>query len=73
MAPEVLDNKMYTVKADSYSFALVIWAMLSGEDPYNDVDPLQLAIDVVVNGARSLILQSVLGSSVIRCATSYSR
>jgi serine/threonine-protein kinase CTR1 len=36
MAPEVLVDKEYDEKADVYSFAVVVWEVLSGEEPYKD-------------------------------------
>jgi len=34
MAPEVLLSSKYTEKADVYSFAIVMWEMITGEQPY---------------------------------------
>jgi serine/threonine protein kinase len=34
MAPEVLANKGYTEKADIYGFALIMYHLLSGKEPY---------------------------------------
>ena len=36
MAPEVLENKAYNLKADVYTFSLVVWAILTLEKPYGD-------------------------------------
>lgn len=36
MAPEVLVDKEYDEKADVYSFAIIVWEVLSGEEPYKD-------------------------------------
>ncbi|KAL7526321.1 hypothetical protein ACHAXR_001425 [Thalassiosira sp. AJA248-18] len=37
MAPELLSGKAYNMKADVYTFAIVLWEMLSGEIPYSFV------------------------------------
>ncbi|KAL9185557.1 hypothetical protein ACHAXT_003334 [Thalassiosira profunda] len=34
MAPECLIHKPYNMKADCYSFAIILWEMLSGQMPY---------------------------------------
>eukprot|EP00585_Thalassiosira_rotula_P011239 CAMPEP_0196159560 /NCGR_PEP_ID=MMETSP0910-20130528/46385_1 /TAXON_ID=49265 /ORGANISM="Thalassiosira rotula, Strain GSO102" /LENGTH=211 /DNA_ID=CAMNT_0041424483 /DNA_START=1079 /DNA_END=1714 /DNA_ORIENTATION=+ len=44
MAPECLSGKAYNLKADVYTFAIVLWEMLSGESAYSfvsDRDHLQ--------------------------------
>ncbi|KAL7541895.1 hypothetical protein ACHAXR_011352 [Thalassiosira sp. AJA248-18] len=37
MAPECLMGEEYNMKADVYTFAIVLWEMLSGETPYSFV------------------------------------
>ncbi|KAL7523202.1 hypothetical protein ACHAXR_000063 [Thalassiosira sp. AJA248-18] len=34
MAPECLSGDAYNMKVDVYSFAIVLWEMLSGSSPY---------------------------------------
>ncbi|KAL7526531.1 hypothetical protein ACHAXR_003216 [Thalassiosira sp. AJA248-18] len=34
MAPECLNDSPYNLKADVYSFAIVLWEILSGQTPY---------------------------------------
>jgi len=44
MAPECLSGESYNLKADVYSFAIVLWEVLSGESAYSfvrDIDHLQ--------------------------------
>jgi len=43
MAPEVMMGSQYTMTADSYSFALVMWEMITKNTPYCDVHPLRVA------------------------------
>jgi len=52
MAPEVLARSKYTEKADVYSFGLVLWAMVSGKQPFDDVNPFALANAVVKEHLR---------------------
>jgi serine/threonine protein kinase len=52
MAPEVVLRKHYNEKVDVYSFAILLWQMLSGEDPFGNMtkdDHMKL---VVLGGQR---------------------
>lgn len=49
MAPECLIGEDYNLKADVYTFALVVWEMLSCETPYPVVKTRQHLIDYVVD------------------------
>lgn len=52
MAPEVIEHKPYDEKADVFSFAVVLWELLTCRVPYNDMTPLQAAVGVVQKGLR---------------------
>ncbi|KAL6759463.1 kinase-like domain-containing protein [Haematococcus lacustris] len=52
MAPEVIEHKPYDTKADVFSFAVVIWELLTCKVPYSDMTPLQAAVGVVQKGLR---------------------
>ncbi|KAF5826901.1 kinase-like domain-containing protein [Dunaliella salina] len=52
MAPEVIEHKPYGEKADIFSFAVVIWELLTCKVPYSDMTPLQAAVGVVQKGLR---------------------
>lgn len=43
MAPEVMHEQQYTYTADTYSFGLVMWEMMTKNTPYFDVNPLRVA------------------------------
>ncbi|GKE56135.1 serine/threonine-protein kinase STY17-like protein, partial [Tanacetum coccineum] len=43
----VIDHKAYDHKADVFSFAIVLWELLTGEVPYSYLTPLQAAVGVV--------------------------
>eukprot|EP00019_Armaparvus_languidus_P005926 CAMPEP_0168603510 /NCGR_PEP_ID=MMETSP0420-20121227/14770_1 /TAXON_ID=498008 /ORGANISM="Pessonella sp." /LENGTH=560 /DNA_ID=CAMNT_0008642501 /DNA_START=17 /DNA_END=1696 /DNA_ORIENTATION=- len=51
MAPEVLEGKRYLGSADVYSFAMVMYECLVGQEPFEDVQSLQLA-GKVIEGLR---------------------
>ncbi|XP_038979762.1 serine/threonine-protein kinase STY46-like isoform X2 [Phoenix dactylifera] len=55
MAPEVGEHKPYDQKADVFSFGIVLWELLTGKVPYEDLTPLQAAVGVVEKGLRPII------------------
>ncbi|XP_044511950.1 serine/threonine-protein kinase STY46-like isoform X2 [Mangifera indica] len=52
MAPEVIEHRPYDHKADVFSFGVVLWELLTGKLPYEDLTPLQAAVGVVQKGIR---------------------
>lgn len=58
MAPEVIEHKPYSEKADVFSFGVVLWELLTGLVPYSDMTPLQAAVGVVQKGLRPPIPQN---------------
>ncbi|XP_050259496.1 serine/threonine-protein kinase STY46-like isoform X3 [Quercus robur] len=55
MAPEVIEHKPYDHKADVFSFAIVLWELLTGKLPYEYLTPLQAAVGVLQKGLRPII------------------
>lgn len=55
MAPEVIEHKPYDQKADVFSFAIVLWELLTAKLPYEYLTPLQAAVGVVQKGLRPTI------------------
>ncbi|KAK8989079.1 hypothetical protein V6N11_030447 [Hibiscus sabdariffa] len=55
MAPEVIEHKPYDHKADVFSFGVVLWELLTGKLPYENLTPLQAAVGVVQKGLRPII------------------
>jgi len=51
-APEVLQNRKYSTKADVYSFAICLWEMTTRQKPYADMEQYQVVIEVAVNNRR---------------------
>ncbi|KAL1811621.1 hypothetical protein DCAR_0623741 [Daucus carota subsp. sativus] len=60
MAPEVIEHKPYDHKADIFSFAIVLWELLTGKIPYEYLTPLQAAVGVVQKGLRPTIPKNTL-------------
>ncbi|CAI0468938.1 unnamed protein product [Linum tenue] len=52
---EVIEHKPYDHKADVFSFAIVLWELLTGKLPYEYLTPLQAAVGVVQKGLRPTI------------------
>ncbi|KAF2074573.1 hypothetical protein CYY_004119 [Polysphondylium violaceum] len=42
-APEVFIGELYTPKADVYSFGILVWCIISGEQPNQNLQPLKMA------------------------------
>ncbi|CAI0382322.1 unnamed protein product [Linum tenue] len=55
MAPEVIEHKPYNHKADVFSFGVMLWELLTGKVPYDNLTPLQAAVGVVQQGLRPSI------------------
>lgn len=46
MAPEMIKEKKHTKKVDVYSFAIVMWELLTALTPFDDMTPEQAAFAV---------------------------
>ncbi|CAL9056229.1 unnamed protein product [Musa banksii] len=55
MAPEMIKHKPYGRKVDVYSFGLLLWEMVTGTIPYEDMTPIQAAFAVVNKNLRPII------------------
>uniref|UniRef100_A0A0A9BF18 Protein kinase domain-containing protein n=1 Tax=Arundo donax TaxID=35708 RepID=A0A0A9BF18_ARUDO len=58
MAPEMYKHKPYGRKADVYSFGLLLWELVTGSIPYEDMTPVQAAFAVVNKNLRPVIPSS---------------
>ncbi len=52
MAPEVIKNLNYNIKADVYSFGIIIWEICVRETPYKDLNQQQISYFVTVKKGR---------------------
>jgi len=54
-APEVLRNSAYSVSADVYSFAIVLWELVARQPLYPGMPPFQIIFTVGTQGTRPKI------------------
>ncbi|CAI8597668.1 unnamed protein product [Vicia faba] len=52
MAPEMIKEKHHTKKVDVYSFGIVLWELLTGLTPFDNMTPEQAAFAVSYKNAR---------------------
>ena len=52
MAPEVIENKQYTLKADVFSFGIIMWEMCTRKTPYSEMSQQQISFYVTVKKGR---------------------
>lgn len=57
MAPEMIKKKSYGKRVDVYSFGLILWELVAGKIPYEDMNPIQAAFAVVNKNLRPAIPQ----------------
>lgn len=55
MAPEMISHQHYSKKVDVYSFGVILWELVTGEVPFHDMIPAQVAFAVVHKNARPSI------------------
>ncbi|KAL2467265.1 Protein kinase superfamily protein [Abeliophyllum distichum] len=55
MAPEMIRRKHYGRKVDVYGFGLILWELVAGTIPYEDMTPMQAAFAVVDKNLRPSI------------------
>ena len=62
MAPEIIMGKKYTEKADVYASGIILWEILTREEPYEEKEPMQIVVEVVNEGLRPTIRVELLDS-----------
>ncbi|KAK9699549.1 hypothetical protein RND81_08G180500 [Saponaria officinalis] len=70
MAPEMIQHRPYTQKVDVYSFGIVLWELITGMLPFQNMTAVQAAFAVVNKGVRPIIPPGclpVLGEIMSRC------
>ncbi|CAN1246589.1 Serine/threonine-protein kinase STY13 [Linum grandiflorum] len=70
MAPEMIQHRPYTQKVDVYSFGIVLWELITGMLPFQNMTAVQAAFAVVNKGVRPVIPNDclpVLNEIMTRC------
>ncbi|KAF2314779.1 hypothetical protein GH714_033534 [Hevea brasiliensis] len=70
MAPEMIQHRPYTQKVDVYSFGIVLWELITGMLPFQNMTAVQAAFAVVNKGVRPVIPNDclpALGEIMTRC------
>ncbi|PRP85200.1 LRR receptor-like serine/threonine-protein kinase GSO1-like [Planoprotostelium fungivorum] len=52
MAPEAMRERNYSNKTDAYSFGVLVWEIVTNREPYEDMDMMTVAINVMNNNLR---------------------
>lgn len=58
MSPEVLESKDYDGKTDVYSYAVVLWELLTQDIPFHGLSDVQVGMSVVQKDARPIFPQN---------------
>lgn len=67
---EMIQHRPYTQKVDVYSFGIVLWELITGMLPFQNMTAVQAAFAVVNKGVRPTIPPDclpVLGEIMVRC------
>lgn len=70
MAPEMIQHRPYNFKVDVYSFGIVLWELITGMLPFQNMTAVQAAFAVVNKGVRPDIPQDcppALAEIMSRC------
>lgn len=70
MAPEMIQHRPYNFKVDVYSFGIVLWELITGMLPFQNMTAVQAAFAVVNKGVRPIIPQDcppALAEIMSRC------
>lgn len=70
MAPEMIQSRSYNHKVDVYSFGIVLWELITGMLPFQNMTAVQAAFAVVNKGLRPTIPQDcppALAEIMSRC------
>ena len=69
MAPEIIQGRQYTQKADVYAFGIILWEVLTRLEPYEDKEPMQIVLEVVNNQLRPYTPPELLASPLVPLMT----
>jgi len=54
-APEIIRQEAYTEKADVYSYGIVLWELITAQEPYSGMESMEVAYAAAERGLRPTI------------------
>jgi len=54
-APEIIRQEAYTEKADVYSYGIVLWELITAQEPYSGMESMEVAYAAAERGLRPSI------------------
>ena len=64
MAPEILLGGKYEYHSDIFSFGMILWEILTGEIPYNNIDPKK--IETLITKEQKIVKVPETGNLILR-------
>ena len=52
MAPELLQSNTFTEKTDVYAYGMIVFEVLTGENPWRGINQMQIGMQVLVKKVR---------------------
>ena len=65
MAPEIIQGRQYTQKADVYAYGIILWEILTRLEPYEDKEPMQIVLEVVNQHLRPHLPSELSASPLV--------
>ncbi|RIB21651.1 kinase-like domain-containing protein [Gigaspora rosea] len=59
IAPEIFIDEGYTKASDIYSFGMIMWEMITGQNPFSDSNHNELLVLDILNGLRPEIINNL--------------
>ena len=64
MAPEILLGGKYEYHSDIFSYGMILWEILTGDIPYNNIDPKK--IENLITNEKNIVKVPDYGNLILR-------